>query len=501
MFRINLVKTGVNATNGHILPAGPKGPVSRYDGWLKLKSRIATDAAVAGLAIAVFAAFGLWGAGQGYAPDGDSVRLFDSARTILEGGYERSRSSGYPAFEAFIALILWLGGGVRAVGIAVLVMWLATATVLARLARPGNRLLVPAAFLLTPVILTNASWQMETAQAALLASVYLLFFLESRIRFRFVCMGLTGVLLMLTRIDACFAIVALAAAGLVAERDWRHAAVVVFVGAVSFGVYVGLNDGLSFLGPFEEANDSIFRYIAKSMVIVYVVMAFTGFAMVISVLLRWGQLRPLLRWAFAFMAVAWAARIIMHPEEPEYLVIPYVFLLAAFVSQPQSLRGTHLLALALVSNLFTPIFFELPDTARDSHRLTLAVGSPPVWQDIERRIAYNTALEDETVEFIRAQSGIDVVSSPFHDWLMNAQGDEIVIFSDALFVFRTQRLTSFSFVDLSQYKRIVVCEGRRIPTRGWRWLRRLGLPHVNEAMKTGKPLACRATGASRIQAR
>ncbi|MCB1480810.1 MAG: hypothetical protein KDJ55_02330 [Rhodobiaceae bacterium] len=460
--------------------------------------RVTTGHVAAILSVAVFVALGIGGAGHGYAPDGDSVRLFDTARIILDADYKPSRSSGYPAFEAMIALVVWLGGGVRAVSIVVMAMWLATAAILTSLALPDRRWAAPVVLLLTPVVLVNSSWPMETGQAALLTVLYMAGHLNAGGRLRFAAMAITGTLLVLTRIDACFAIVALGLAGLISERDWQHFACVAVIGVVTFAIYALLNDGLSFLGPFNTPHESVLRHFAKAAIISYLMLAFIGFAAGIAVLNRWNELEGQTRWALGLLALLWGARLVILPEELEYLIIPYVMLLVWYVRLPSTLSATRLLAIAIVSNLFAPVLFERPDRTQDQYRLTFALGAPPVVQDFHGRKAYNEVLQSGTTEYIRAQSGMDIVPSPFHDWMFTPQRDGIVIFADALYAFRSQRSQSLPRADLSQYSRIVLCDGLRLPTRGWRWMQRHELPHVLEAKRTGKSLNCHDVTASEI---
>ncbi len=440
------------------------------------RSEGATAAATALIALG-YLAYGLAGARHGLASDIDSTLIWTRSPALLSGDYLPSRTSGFPLYEALVALVRFAGGGPEAAARVTLAIGLAGLVCLHRLLPlPRQRLVAMGLFVAAPVILTNASAVMEWTPAITLSTAYVLIVFRDRLDpdrpgpppnpLEPLPLAL-GLALVLTRIDASLLVAAAALARAIAERDLRYLAHLAGIGGISFAVYAGLWGGLGFLGPFETVTDPPIRRVAKAAVAGFaaswtagVAAAFLAFAAFARMALAW-------RWFLGLATGLAVLRLVAMPDEADYLA-PGLVALILVAAVHAGRRGARAgLAVALVGLTVSLSIFEKPDPRADGFVLRPRLAASPAWQALARRAERARARDPAVWARLRAETGIPVAPPLTGTELSDPSGREIVIFRNGLYTFLSPRWG----IELARFDRVVLCDAYLFQSRGWRQLR------------------------------
>lgn len=196
-----------------------------------------------------YIAFGLLSARLGFAANPDSPAIWRSAGIILQGGYQPSRTSGFPAYEGFVALLRGLGADAVTVAVATLALGVVAFALALRCAPgPAARLAVAVLFCASPVVVTNASSVMETNLTLMTVAAFLCLHLRLSASpgdpaWRLAAMAmLAGWAVVLSRIDAAIIVTASLVALFLVRRRPIYLAVLAGTGTSPTGSCAGISD-------------------------------------------------------------------------------------------------------------------------------------------------------------------------------------------------------------------------------------------------------------------
>lgn len=444
-----------------------------------------------------YIAFGLFSAQLGFAANPDSPAIWRSAGAILQGTYQPSRSSGFPAYEGFVALLRALGADAVTVAVATMVFGIAAFALALRCA-PGTaaRLAFAILFCASPVIVTNASSLMETNLALLTVSIFLclhirLSELPGDPGWRLALMaGLAGWAVALSRIDAAIIVTASLVTLFLLRRRPIYLAVLAGAGAASFLTYCLVRGDLGFIGTFPDAYDPAGRSLVKAGAGVVALLWTAGGTAAAVLVLNRRRLAPALSVFLIVAAALYAIRFAILSDELEYL-LPFYFVMIALAGRTIGWRQlTWVTPAAAAGMLATPLLFEKPSDWSDAYRIAPALGPPGVVSDLQRRAEMNVEQRDDYWQWLERQAGTPLRRSPQNGYLRSPDGRVLVVFRDAAHIPVSPRWRHHR--PITAYDRVVLCATARRQPYGWRQLRRpFPATAVNE-FAAGRPMRCDA---------
>lgn len=423
-----------------------------------------------------YAAFGLATARLGFAANPDSPQIWRAAGAILAGSYQPSRTAGFPAYEAFVALLRGLGADVVTVAVATVALGvLALALALRCAPTPAARLGVAILFCASPVIVTNASSLMEANLTMLAVAAFL--WLHLRLSdlpgdpgWRLSALAvLAGWAVVLSRIDAAIVVTASLGALLLLRRRPAYLAILAVTAAASFLTYWLLRGDLGFLGTFPDARDPLGRSILKAGTGAAALLWTSGATAVAVLILNRRRLAPETALFLVLAAALYAVRFAILPDEMEYLLPLHLvaIVLAARTIDRRQLRWAAPAAIAGL--LAAPLLFDKPSATTDDYRLAPALGEPGVVADLRRRVEMNTEQRDDYWRWLEARAGAPLRRSSQNGYLVSTDGRVLVVFRDAAHIFASPRWRHLR--PLAAYDRVVLCALPRRQPYGWRQLR------------------------------
>jgi hypothetical protein len=383
--------------------------------------------------------YGLLGLATGVTIDNDSGALLDSFRSIMDGDYRVSRTSGFPFYE-FTGSLAYAVGGVRGVMALSLLLTLAALTILiqpSRALRSWSGLFAWLGLAVTPIVLTNASAVMETAMLLLMVALLSLVLSVERLSLpqRSALLALAMFALILTRSDSLFlgvaTFIALVASWLT-QRPTRAAlwsawsvAAGMAAGLVALWVITSRNPFSSDFLPAESLVRRILRGAVGTVTLFGPIGAVALGALVLALLVLVWKLRtgseselsasPLSSAAF----VAWwvlatlllyGMRFLALPDELEYL-LPLLAVLAITASRlMNSSRLSGVLALVVLwssvaTGLISVSLLGRANPWQASPGIQLSV-QPGAWaQDLQSRQAAQVRAKADYQAFLKESLG------------------------------------------------------------------------------------------------
>lgn len=449
--------------------------------------------------------YGLVACAFGLSADGDSALLQWAAEAWLESGdYMRSRTSGFPLYEALLAATLAMAWPAYLVNLLSLLMAVAALRLAVDIAgrvagRPLAHGLAPWLLLTHPLFLIASAEPMETMLCLLLA-LWLVARALGEQRPGLVQGGL-AVLLVLARLDAALLVIAVAWAGAAAggRREWLRASVwLAGTGLAAFSVYFALNQGLDFLNAQTMGFDTPWRRLARALASSVNALQLTGLLALVAGFGVWRSTVPAatgMAWFNRLLlaaAVLYGVRFMALPDEVFYLVIPVMLLLIRFAVVADAWpRGRALiLLLGGLQCLLSLSLFARVDGMNDDIRFRPALNAGPLLQELRAREVF-AALRDP-------QAGRRVSCALFPDcpplrlshtapYLTTPDNTRAAVSARYLYVFFSGRYPRL--VDRG-FREIRVCREEVVPGPAWRIWQPAMPRTVVGALRDGEPLHC-----------
>jgi hypothetical protein len=474
-------------------------------------------AALLALAAGVLLVAGIYGTGLGLAADTDSPSIQEAARSIANGTYARSRTTGFPLYEGLVALMTLAGAGLVAINAFSLLMAGIAVALAVSLARAigADRFGAAAAGIavaLHPLVLTNASAMMETATVIALALAFWRCSLAAAGQGRAGMMDaaciVLGIAMVLTRIDtaivaigmsAALALRALRAHGPAAAARWIL--MLAAIGIASLATYLLLNGGLGFLSSDFLRDQSLKGRLLFAVLGLANTLQPVGLAALLLFILarrrsppatpHLDDARRLFRTALIVTGLLYGLRFAVLPDELEYIVIPvllFIIYATAHLRAPAALLV--ILAVSVVQNLVTLGYARpAPGAGMLAVRPRLAPG--PVLQDFDLRANMQLLTDPSFARWLAAQAGMPGVplSLPRYGLGLTSPGRDLVIGRPTLYRLDNPRLTGDRFRRTS-YGRVVVCDEALLLDRGWRVFQYNTPPRATRAYLSGQRLHC-----------
>lgn len=368
------------------------------------------------------------GLSLGYAHDLDSYGVHLAGQAIQQGEYVRSRTSGFPLYEAVVAFGDAVGGIVF-INLLSLGFVLGSVLYAHRLAHSLGASGLGAstaalAVAIHPLMLTNASAMMETALALLLALGFTDAALKQRHTRTAVLLVLLGVALVCTRIDASLWIAAVLGAQILqsfVRRDWRAVlggvALGVAIAGAAFAIYVLINGGVAFLSKDFLLYDPFWRRAVRAVLGVGLALNVLGLAMLGGLVIAAyrscrqevavSSQRITILLALCLAALLFGLRFLALPDELEYLIIPVAFVLILGASAFETKRWYVVVAiLGLMTNAMTISLFQRSDGTNERLSVQLSVNAGPVVQDYRFRRNNQILNEPAFIAWLARQAGL-----------------------------------------------------------------------------------------------
>lgn len=427
------------------------------------------------LAFVILVVYAAVAAGWGLSADADSALLWSAAGNWAEHGeYVRSRTSGFPFYEALLALLIKFDGNVWLANVlstlwAGVALWAAGHVV--GVARAGIARMV---LVLWPIFLIASAEPMETMQALALGLLLVRKVLD-RPR---LCgtHAVLAVLLVLTRLDAAILVIAVASVAvwrghLGACRGMTWLAV---CGLASLIIYATLNSGFQFLRTDVLGLDAPLRRLIRAAAGFWNALPLVAWPLLSGVVLKArGQDLSVRESHLAGLLVIalplYALRFMALPDEIFYLAIPVCLILLLGVScWPSSSTGLFLI-IGLWQCFGAVSWFERLPGVEDRLIASPKLGPGPLWQEYEVRRAF-LALRDpvqrKALSCKLFQDCPSLTLSHTGPALVTRDGRAIVS-ARYRYMFSSVRYPDFS----GQPWRLTVCRQEIVPsTPGWRVL-------------------------------
>lgn len=438
-----------------------------------MQSRLLSVVALVG--VLAYAAYGVWTAGMGFATDSDSIRIWTSSGVLLEGRYEPSRTTGFPLYEAMVALLRAAGAGVYGVNLATLALGVAALLLLWRgLPGPAGCIAIGLAAL-TPVVLVNASALMETNLTILLVVAYVVALLRDQLDAG--APGdppnplgplplMLGILLVTARLDAAIVVLAAGAARWSERGDRRFLVHVALIGVVTLAIYTGLHGGLGFLAGIASVEDSLARKVVKASVGAFAALWTAGGVAVLLVLAALPQMTAGWRRFLMIVTVLFGLRLLALPDEVEYLMPWLITVLIAAGVHARARAVLLMLPVAAVGHLFSLSAFAKTDPLADGYRLIPGIEAPAWLQEAERRRERIAADDPAFWERLRDLTGLAVAGPILSLEIPTPDGRATAVFRDGVYRYLSPRWD----MDTEGLERLVICDRALLQTRGWRQL-------------------------------
>lgn len=450
--------------------------------------------------------YGLVASAYGLSSDSDSALLQRAAQAWLDGGeYMRSRTSGFPLYEALLALVLASHWPLYLINLLSLAMALGVLRLSAGIAvqaagRPLARGLAPWLLMTQPLFLIASAEPMETMLSLLLALTLVARGLsEARPG---LAQGAFAVLLVLTRLDAALLVVAVAWASAITggRRAWPWAAAwLAATGLAALCAYLALNQGWAFLNAQTMGFDTVWRRFARALASTVNALQLTGLLALLTCLRSWrGGMTNSSRmvWLDQLLlaaALLYGCRFLALPDEVFYLVIPVMLLLIrlAIVADGWTraqVAGLMLLG-ALQCLLSLSLFVRSPG-ALDAIRFRPALNPGPLAQELRIREVFAALRDEQARQRVSCALFPDCPAlqvSHTAPYLTTADNTRAAVSARYLYVFFSGRYPRL--VDRG-FREIRVCQEEVVPGPAWRiW--QPAMPYsVVEAVRDGHPLRC-----------
>ena len=388
--------------------------------------------------------YGLLGVATGVTVDNDAGALLDAFRSLINGSYRPSRTSGYPLYE-FLGSGVFALGGVRAVMLLSLLFTLVSLVLLlipTRALRQTSGLLAWLGLAITPVVMTNASAVMETSLVLLvITGLTLTLSYESTSTLkRPLLLGSSALVLVLTRADALLLGIATAGAlafwgvSIRASPAWFVRNLGAIGGGLALGmiVLIALTNRLPFSSAYIPDSSATER-ILRAGVGVFTLFGPLGpmllsIVVVALLVVMWRSRQPTpsdisaapldsaaftSSWAFLTLAL-YGLRFASLPDELEYLLPVLVVLAASAAGLVAANKWVGYLVIAQIwtstlTGLATVSFLDRTDPwqARPIFSPSLQQGA---WsQDLQLRQAANVRSSAQYQEFLDNSLGKPLV--------------------------------------------------------------------------------------------
>lgn len=426
-------------------------------------------------------AYGLIAAPAGLSADSDSALLMRASEHWLSSGeYSRSRTSGFPLYEAL--LLACNAMGMTLLGINMLSLLMAVGVALIALRVAGNRdawrgHLMLALLLTYPLFMIASAEPMETMLSLLLA-LGLIGLVVREPQFGWSHIGL-AVLLVLTRLDAALLVVAIALAGIgnrAASDRYQSLVWLLKVGALSLLAYVVINQGFDFLNTKTMGFDTWWRRIARALASSVNALQLTGLMALIIWLkhLKSVQAIPgplpfldrLLLWAIGLYGL----RFLALPDEIFYLIIPVVLLLlrATQLVRPSAVVIPAFVLLGCMQSFATLSLFERLPGTQDHIAFRPQLSASPLWQELQARQVFSQLRNDterKPVECYLFPDCPKLSLSHTAPYLHTADNKRAAVSAKYLYVFFSGRYPRL--IDQG-FEEIRVCDEEVVPGPAWR---------------------------------
>lgn len=426
-------------------------------------------------------AYGLVATPAGLSADSDSALLMRATEHWLSSGeYSRSRTSGFPLYEAL--LLACKAMGMTLLGINMLSLLMAAGVALIALRAAGNRdawrgHLMLALLLTYPLFMIASAEPMETMLSLLLA-LGLIGLVVRVPQFGWSHIGL-AVLLVLTRLDAALLVVAIALAGIgnrAASDRYQSLVWLVKVGALSLLAYVAINQGFDFLNSKTMGFDTWWRRFARALASSLNALQLTGL-MALVVWLRHlksvqavpGPL-PFLDRLLLWTVGLYGLRFLALPDEIFYLIIPVVLLLlrATQLVRPTAVVISAFVLLGCMQSFATIALFERLPGTQDHIAFKPQLSTSPLLQELYARHIFSQLRDDtgrKPVECYLFPDCPKLSLSHTAPYLHTADNKRAAVSSRYLYVFFSGRYPRL--IDQG-FEEIRVCDEEVMPGPAWR---------------------------------
>ncbi|MES2720032.1 MAG: hypothetical protein V4624_03985 [Pseudomonadota bacterium] len=439
------------------------------------------DRLVTGTFFLLLMVYGLIAVPAGLSADSDSALLMRAAEHwVSTGEYVRSRTSGFPLYEALLAACKLMGASLLLINGLSLCMAAGVALIAYRLAGRDHiwRGHLALALLLTyPLFMIASAEPMETMLSVLLA-----FALVAR---TFSCSQLgwshagLAVLLVLTRLDAALLVMALALASTgnrsVVER-YQSLLWLFKVGCIALLGYVIMNQGFDFLNTKTMGFDAWWRRLARALASSVNALQLTGLMALVLWFLHIRRLRanaqslPFLDRLLLWSMGLYGLRFLALPDEIFYLIIPILLLLlrVSMLMRPSApLIAVFLLTGCLQSFATLSLFERLPGT-EDRIAFRSAASAGPLLQELRARKVFTQLREDSKRRQIECALFPDCPAlsiSHSAPYLYSADRQRAAVSARYLYVFFSGRYPRL--IDQG-FREIRVCDEEVVPGPAWR---------------------------------
>lgn len=436
-----------------------------------------------GVLIAVLAliAYGVVAVPMGLSADSDSALLLHAAEHWFSSGeYVRSRTSGFPLYEAVLLACTALGGSLLVVNALSLLMAIGAALLAHRLVVEENEwrgCLILILFLTYPLFMISSAEPMETMLSVLLA-LALVQQVISRPTLDIVHAAL-AVLLVLARLDAALLIITIVCARMEYKegRNVNRSLIWLFgVGAFSILAYMTINQGFDFLSTKTMGFDTWWRRVARAFAGSINALQLTGL-MALMIWFRHIRLikasaQPLvfmdrlLVWVWALYGL----RFLLLPDEIFYLIIPVLLLLvcATRILQPSMLLIASLVIMGGMQSLVSMSLFERASGVDDSIYFRPKINDGPLLQEFRARKAFSQLRDPvarKQVECYLFPDCPEMSLSHTAPYLHTADNKRAAVSARYLYVFFSGRYPRL--IDQG-FEEIRVCDEEVVPGPAWR---------------------------------
>lgn len=458
-------------------------------------------------------AYAVVAAPAGLSADSDSALLLRSTEHWLTTGeYARSRTSGFPLYEALLLLSKSVGVSLLGINLLSLLMALGAAWWAYQMVgwQEGWRGSLMLALLLTYPLFMIASVEPMETMLSLLLAFSLVYYAIQRPQFDSVHIVL-AVLLVLTRLDAALLVIAIALGRLGSQVSYERYQSLLWlskVGILSLLIYVALNQGFGFLNAQTMGFDSWWRRFARAIASTANALQLTGmFALFVWVRhLRkvyvsggsFGYLDQLLLWAVGLYAL----RFSVLPDEVFYLIIPVVLLMlrAVLLLRPSVKVISSLILLGCIQTTMTVSLFERLPGVQDRIIFKPQLSASPLIQELRARKVFSQLRSDMDRKQLECALFPDcprLSISHTAPYLHTIDNKRAAVSAKYLYVFFSGRYPRL--IDRG-YEEVRVCDEEVVPGPAWRIWQPSIKNYLVDVIAAGQKPHCRTLRLSGQQA-
>jgi hypothetical protein len=446
----------------------------------------------------------------GVAEDGDSDAILLTLQAIQFGNYFPSRLYGVPGYE-YIASVFYYFGDVLGVNIYSYILWIIYSFVLFKILRAFFTSFDGVIFLtlcLHPVILLNATAMMETMQVLVIVALIIYFYMKfttSNDKFYIYLLSFLNILVVLTRPDTIFfsLVIFLSLLLYKGEKNYRNLIFVntLFALFLIFIFYKILYMSHSIampISPISFSYDAIkftrvilglinaFGFIYLPFLLIYIFFIKCKFNIGKNVALFFRSTSPL-SVLFKCALIVYSIRIILLPDEVEYLLIPLIiFLIYSSENFPRYMN--YLLAISILSmHVAVPsIFLKMPIQSA-SHEMGYQYHiSPSMQAGILEQEKFFRLLKiylnsDEFIKDLEKSIALQIDSiytKPFFSgFIINSD----VIVTSKVGLWQLQNSSDNWALLAQKFNTLYLCDEDIVPNRGWRVMQKnIYYDHLNQ---------------------